>query len=482
MDATLSPYRDKKVLVMGLGVHGGGLGVARFMARQGAQVLVTDLRGADQMGESVAALTAETFAHPVLFTLGEHREEDFRWADLIVKNQAVPFSSQWVKLAREIGVPIEMEFSIFLRLHRGPVLAVTGTKGKSSTATWAWEMVRPWRPDALLAGNLRVSALEALPRIEPGTPVVLELSSYQLEGLEEPRISPNIAAVTNLSPDHMDRYRGSMEAYGAAKKHIFLYQKSGDWAVFNRDDPLVSGWAREAPAGVAWFGEGEPQGGTVGVFIYGDAFMWHPPGDEPLPLAPLAIVQVPGAHNLRNAACAAAMALLAGTPPEAVAEGLRSFRGVADRLELLRTVGGVRFYNDTTSTTPASTIAALGAMEGPLVLIAGGADKGLDFREVSRAAAGRALAVALLEGTATEKMAAQMREAGANVIGRFRSFDEAVHAAWQAAPEGGAVLLSPATASFGMFRNEFHRGEEFRRIVAALPDSDDEPPVENRPA
>ena len=468
-----SLYAGKRILVMGLGVHGGGLGVARFMARQGAYVRVTDLRDAEKMQDSVNALEGEDFPNPITYTLGEHREEDFRWADLVVKNQAVPFSSPWVRLARELGKPVEMEFSIFLRLYDGPVLAVTGTKGKSTTATWTWEMVRHWMPGAVLAGNLRVSALEALPRIAPGTPVVLELSSYQLEGLDEPRLAPHIGAVTNLSPDHMDRYKGSMEEYGAAKKLIFLHQRPGDWAVLNAHDPVVSAWALEAPAGVAWFGQGIIPGRVPGVFITGGGFYWLNTEGEQVFIAPVSDVHMPGEHNLTNGACAATIAILAGAPLSAVREGLRSFRGVADRLEYLATLNGVRFYNDTTATTPTSAIAALNAVEGPIVLIAGGADKGLDFAEMSRVTAERAHAVALLEGTATELMARQMYEAGANVLGRYDDFEVAVRAAWRAAPQGGAVLLSPGTASFGMFNNEFHRGELFRAIVASLS------PVEN---
>jgi UDP-N-acetylmuramoylalanine--D-glutamate ligase len=421
------------------------------------------------MTESVEALQGESFPHPVELTLGEHREDDFRWADIVVKNQAVPFSSPWVKLARDLGKPVEMEFSIFLRLYSGPVLAVTGTKGKSTTATWAWEMVRHWRPDALLAGNLRVSALEALPRIAPGTPVVLELSSYQLEGLEEPRISPHIGAVTNLYPDHMDRYHG-MQDYGDAKKHIILYQRPGDWAVLNADDPIISAWASDAPANLAWFGKGTPNPGVAGTFLREDSLYWHAPSGEVSLIAHASEVQVLGEHNLLNAACAATMSILAGAPLAPVRAGLRSFRGVADRLELLRVINGVRFFNDTTSTTPTSTIAALNAVEGPVVLIAGGADKKLDFAEVSRVAAEKTLAVALLEGSATEQMYRQMQEAGARVLGRYNSFQDAVLAAQTAAPPGGAVLLSPATASFGMFNNEFHRGEIYREIVGSLPE------------
>lgn len=454
----------RKVLVMGLGVHGGGLGVVRYMARNGADVRVTDLRTADKMQESIDALAAEDL--PISYTLGEHREEDFEWADVVVKNPAVPNHSPWLTLARRLGKPIEMEMSIFLRLCPGPVIAVTGTKGKSTTATWTWEMLRHWQPDALLAGNLRVSALEALPRITPQTPVVLELSSFQLEGLDEPAISPHIGAVTNLSPDHLDRYSG-MESYGEAKKLIFTHQQPGDWAVLNADHPTVSRWASDAPAGVAWFGlDSEPC--LPGVFLTNGALTWHNSNGSIEVIATPDTIGIPGRHNLINAACAATCAILAGAPLDAVRAGLASFRGVADRLEYLTTLRGVRFINDTTSTTPASTQAALHALDGPIVLIAGGADKGLDFAELAPVVASRAQSVVLLDGTATDLMERQFRDAGVNILGRYIDFEAGIKAAWESAPKGGAVLLSPATASFGMFRNEFDRGERFRAIVASL--------------
>lgn len=460
-------YTNKNILVMGLGVHGGGLGVARFMARCGANVRVTDLRTAEKMQASIDALAGEGL--PVEYTLGEHREEDFRWADVVVKNPAVPRESPWLALARELGKPVEMEISLFLKLCPAPVIAVTGTKGKSTTATWAWEMLRRWRDDAVLAGNLRVSALDALPRIKADTPVVLELSSWQLEGLEEPRISPHIGAVTNLSQDHMDRYK-SLEDYGAAKKLIFTNQRTerGDWAVLNSDDPIVSRWEADAPAGVAWFGISASCPRSPGAFVSDDELRWCT-GSSPHPvIATRGEISLPGRHNLYNAACAATMAILAGAPFKAVGVALREFQGVADRLEYLVELNGVRFYNDTTSTTPASTIAALQALEPPLVLIAGGAAKSLDFSELAPVVRERALAVALLEGTATDLMEQQFREAGANILGRYDDFEQAVREAWVAAPAGGTVLLSPATASFGMFINEFQRGERFRAIVAGL--------------
>ncbi|MBF6612079.1 MAG: UDP-N-acetylmuramoyl-L-alanine--D-glutamate ligase [Chloroflexi bacterium] len=465
--ASGSLYAGKNVLVMGLGVHGGGVGVARFMAAQGANVRVTDLRTADKMQSSIEALEREGLK--ISYTLGEHKEEDFVWADLVVKNPSVPNSSPWLELARSLKKEIEMEISIFLKLCPAPVIGITGTKGKSTTSTWTWEMLRHWRPDAVLAGNLRVSALHMLPRIAAETPVVLELSSFQLEGLADPAISPHIGAVTNLSPDHMDRYRG-MEEYGAAKKLIFLNQRieRDDWAVLNADDSTVAGWAADAPAWLAWFGTSAPGSHLPGVFVVDSMLAWYEPGAAPNVLLGADAIQLPGKHNLSNAACAAAIAILAGAPLAAVRAGLRSFQGVADRLEYLTTLRGVRFYNDTTSTTPASTRAALYALDGSIVLIAGGADKGLDFMELAPDVASRAQSVVLLEGTATELMEQQFRDAGATIVGRYDDFEEAVAAAWEAASAGGAVLLSPATASFGMFRNEFERGERFRVIVAAL--------------
>jgi UDP-N-acetylmuramoylalanine--D-glutamate ligase len=459
-------FRGRNVLVMGLGVHGGGLGVVRWMAAQGANVRVTDLRDRERLREPMMALEAEGV--PVQYSLGEHREEDFEWADVVVKNPAVPNTSPWLDLARRLGKPIEMEMSIFLRLCPGPVVGITGTKGKSTTATWTWEMLRHWRPDALLAGNLRVSALEALPAITRETPVVLELSSFQLEGLDEPRISPHIGAVTNLSPDHLDRYPGMYE-YGEAKKPVFRYQRPGDWAVLNAGHQEVSGWAEEAPAGVAWFGAGvEP--GAPGAFVESGDIIWYAPQGERVVVGPVSLIKVPGEHNLANAACAAACALLAGAPPEAVRAGLESFGGVRDRLEYLATFGSVRYYNDTTSTTPASTQVALRAVQGPIVLIAGGADKGLDFADLAPDVAGMAQVVVLLEGTATDLMERQFREAGVLIAGRYGDMRSAVEAAQRAAPKGGAVLLSPGTASFGMFLNEFDRGDKFRAVVASMQD------------
>jgi len=450
-------WRGKRVLVMGLGVHGGGLGVTRFLVGQGATVTVTDLQSAAQLRPSLEALAGL----PVRYVLGEHRAEDFHHADLIVRNPGVPADSPYLALAREHGVPIEMEMGLFFRLCPAPIIGITGTKGKTTTTLLVGAMLRQVEPGTVIAGNLRISALELLPQIGPTTPVVLELSSWQLEGLEAHRLNPHIAAVTNVSPDHLNRYR-DLDEYAAAKKLIFRFQSPGDFLVLNADDPIVQGFAAEAQGTVVWFSRQNP---VLGAYLAGDALLWHWDG-RTYTVASRDDVRLPGEHNLENALAAIAIAGVWGAPPEAMGEALRGFRGVEHRLELVAEINGVRYVNDTTSTAPAAALAALDALDGPIVLIAGGADKKLDFSELGAAVARRVKALLLLEGTATDKLAAAVSAVKDDLIaGRFLDLRAAVQAAQDVARPGDTVLLSPGCASFGMFANEFERGEQFKAIV-----------------
>ena len=312
---------------------------------------------------------------------------------------------------------------------------------------------------------------------------MLELSSWQLEGLGEAELSPRYACVTNLSPDHLDRY-GSMEQYAAAKKHIFLHQhvERGDVVVLNADDERVREWAAEAPARAAWFSTRKSYDELIGAFgceaawWHNDQLMWR---DDPI--CSQQDVHLQGEHNRANIAAAAALVKCyqSPVPDEAVARAVSSFRGVPDRLELVRELDGVRYVNDTTATTPTATLAALRALDAPIILIAGGADKQLDFSELAAwigaggktgAVCGTAVrAVVLLAGTATPRFTGALEAAGVHPAGVFDTLDAAVRRAHELARPGDIVLLSPACASFGMFVNEFDRGEKFRRIVAALP-------------
>lgn len=488
-------FKHKRALVMGLGIHGGGLGVARFLAAQGADVTVTDMRGPEALRSSLDALAGL----PIRFVLGEHRDEDFRSADLVVRNPAVPPSSRYLQIARAAGAAVEMEMTLFFRLCRGPILGVTGTKGKTTTTMLLGAMLRELRPDAVVAGNLRVSALEQLPRISPETPVALELSSFVLEGLGEAGLSPQYALVTNISADHLDRY-GTLEAYAAAKEQVFRHQRPGDVVALNLDDPLALGMAARAPGRAVWFGAESAarraqRTAPHPIVTYGPAgIMYHSDGRADVVCAPEDI-RLPGAHNRANVAAAAALALPFGVTPEQIRRAVRGFSGVEHRLELVRELDGVRYINDTAATAPEAAIAALHSFDAPMtpgaparsaiVLIAGGADKNLPFEALAQAIRARAKAVVLLAGTATAKLleALSMQSADSeshstdrftildsqlSIHGPYDDFARAIEAARGLAAPGDVVLLSPGCASFGMFRNEFHRGEEFRRIVGGL--------------
>lgn len=446
---------------MGLGTRSGGLGVARWLAEQGADVTVTDLRSADELRPSLEALRD----YPIRFVLGEHRREDFERAEIVVRNPAVPRESPWLALARAAGARIEMEMTLFFRACPAPIIGVTGTKGKTTTATLCATILRQWREDTVLAGNLGRSALEALATIRPDTPVVLELSSWQLEGLDEHGMSPHIAVLTTISPDHLDRYP-SFEAYIDAKRAIARHQRASDWFVVNRDDPVAWSCRTAGRGQVVPFGHDD--GTSDGAFWAGDRLLWRWRGVEH-ELLRRDELPLPGDHAVLNALAAAAAALLRGATLGHAARGLRSATPVPHRLELVATIDGVDYVNDTAATAPAAVLAAVRTFgHRPIVLIGGGAAKGVDLSELARVVAQTVRAVVLLDGTATPAYQAALTAAGARVCGPFRSMEDAVRCAAELAEPGGVVLLSPGCASFGLFRDEFHRGEAFRLAVRQL--------------
>jgi UDP-N-acetylmuramoylalanine--D-glutamate ligase len=484
---------------MGLGVNGGGLGVARWLLRQGAAVTVTDTASPEALAAPAAALDAAAaeLGATVRYTLGEHRAEDFTGSEIVVANPAVRPSSPWLQLAHEAGVPVETEMTLFFRACPGPILGVTGTKGKTTTALMLAAMLRERHPDTVAAGNLRVSALEALDGITPTTPVVLELSSFQLERLGAAGLSPRFSLITNLSADHLN-WHGTMEAYAAAKRQIYWHQPAEGAVALNGTDDLSAEYlnlwdeaGRRRGGRTIWVGAGKhwsrersryphPVLRAVGTTLEhrGTRALWMDLDGafgerSPLSGEPLFVyedLRLPGMHNFYNAMMAAALARAFGVDAEAIRAALRAFEGVEHRLERVRELDGVAYVNDTTATNPAAAIVALDAVAGPIVLLAGGADKELSFAALGPAIARRVKALVLLEGSATPRLAeaARVDNAPFPVEGPYTDFAAAVRAARALAEPGDTVLLSPGCASFGMFHNEFHRGEEFRRIVGEL--------------
>ena len=425
----------RRVVVMGLGLHGGGLGVAQFLRRHGASLVVTDLREESQLAPSLERLGT----HGVRYVLGRHDLQDFRDAEIVVRNPAVPLDAPALTVAREAGARIEMELTMFLRWCAATrIVGVTGTRGKTTTAAALHAMVRAGGHPTRLAGNMGVSALTQLDEIQPDEVVVLEMSSWQTEGLAGTGVRTSGAIVTNLLPDHLNRY-DSMEAYADAKAELLRAQQAGDWAVL----PAGPGWGD-------WFAS-RARGRVVRVPA--DA---RPPGWSDAVLR--------GAHNRSNLAAAALAAQQLGVSEAAVRQAVASFAGVAQRQEFLGTIDDVRVFNDTTATIPDATLAALDTIPGPWVLIAGGSDKRLDFSALARRLASDAAVrgLVLLPGAGTDRLSAQL---GSLAPVAVDSMEAAVAAALDMAQPGDALLLSPACASFGLFAHEFDRGAQF--IAAA---------------
>src|SRR6266852_2517319 len=326
--------RRKRVLIMGLGLQGSGMAAARYASQQGALVRVTDLKSLEILAPSVRALGGM----PIEFVLGEHRHEDFLWAEMVIRNPGIPLTSPYLRLASEHGASIEMEIALFFLACPGRIIGITGTRGKTTTSTLIYTILRESGVPTVLGGNVAgVETLSLLPQITPQTLVVLELSSWQLEGLAPHAISPSVAVMTNVYPDHLNTYNG-MEDYAEAKANIFRYQHAGDIAVFNYDNPWTRRFGEEAP-GQVWFTSIERDGSfkrgttTLSPFIFNET-----------PLV--------GKHNLANVLLATTTARLLGVPDEIIDRAVRSFHSVAHRLEEVAVVNGVRYIKDSASTTP----------------------------------------------------------------------------------------------------------------------------------
>lgn len=437
MDAS-AYFRGKKITLMGLGLLGRGVGDARYLAECGAELIVTDLKKREDLLESVGQL--ESFPN-IHFVLGEHRLEDFNNRDLILKAAGVPLDSLYIAEARKNEIPIRMSADLFAELSKIPVVGVTGTRGKSTVTHMVHTILKAAGKKVLLGGNVRgVSTLSLLPEVTPEHVAVLELDSWQCQGWGEVRMSPHTAVFTTFYPDHLNYYKENPEAYIADKANIFLYQSP--------EDTLVLG-KQCAPLIIEKYGE-NIEAKTLVV-------------DE-LKLPDTWTLQIPGSHNRYDAALALAVARTLAVPDEVSRVALHSFTGVPGRLEFIREKNGVKIYNDTTATTPEATIAALVALPANhTILIMGGADKELDMSALLPLLQESTKRTILLPGTGTERIRGDIPDAPV-----YDTLNAALEDALVHAEPGDAVLLSPAFASFGMFKNEYDRGDQFTALVQAL--------------
>ena len=457
-------FAGKRVTIMGLGFFGGALGLARYLVAQGAQVTVTDVKSEADLRDSVAALSGL----PVRFVLGRHEWADFTDVDMVFASPAVREDSPYLIAARAHRVPVDTEMNLFMRLCRGTVIGITGSNGKTTTTSLIGAMLRAANPRTRVGGNIGRSLLPEVAAIEPGDPVVLELSSFQLEALDQVGRSPHIALLLNLSANHLDRH-GSMDAYVAAKKQIFAAQGPEDVAILNADDLRV----RTAAADL----RGQPRFFSLehavedGAYLEGERIVVARAGAvgevchvEEIPLL--------GRHNVANVLAAVAAADAWGVPAMTMRAAIRAFPGVEHRLERVRILRGVSFYNDSIATSPTGTLAALAAIQQPIWLIAGGYDKGIPFQALGEAIVQRVKGVFLIGNTAPQIAQAieTAQRPGTNLptIALCRRLRDAVQAAYDAASPGDVVLLSPACASYDQFRNFVERGRLFKQLVSEL--------------
>ncbi|MBN1523408.1 MAG: UDP-N-acetylmuramoyl-L-alanine--D-glutamate ligase [Spirochaetales bacterium] len=446
---------------MGLGLHGGGLASALFFAARNACVTVTDLQNEDVLKPTLDKLKD----YPVRFVLGRHEESDFQNADLIIKNPGVPANSPFLAIARDSDVLIETDISIFLALSNNPVMAVTGSKGKSTTASALYFSLSSMYPETKLGGNITVSPLTFLESLSPEAWVVLELSSWQLADLDTKNcLKPRVSIITNIYPDHLNRYR-NMNEYVRDKKIIYALQDSEDFSIFNKDNPYTPAFQKESCAHQLLFSAQRLAAHEDGAWIQNREGIIRFRGNTYTILPETTTIA--GAHNRMNLLAAGTALFCSEIDPVNISSTLAEFPGIEHRYEKVREINGISYINDSAATIPHAVVEAVKTTAGPTVLITGGTDKNIDFTPYEKIAF-RPQAIVLLAGTATEKIEALLCKHKISYFGPFDNLESAVNKASSCLHDDGTVLFSPGCASFGMFLNEFDRGRQFKKIVSSM--------------
>jgi UDP-N-acetylmuramoylalanine--D-glutamate ligase len=436
-------FAGKNVLVMGLGRFGGGVDVAKFTANTGAKVTITDLAPVEKLSDSLKQL--EEFPN-IEYHLGSHDRKDFEQADIIVANPAVVPDSEFLQIARKHNKLITSQINIFFELCPALTIGITGANGKSTTAALTAHLLRSASDEHVwLSGNIgNEPLLTRIDQIGPDDLIVLELSSFQIEQLAQIQKGPKVALLTNLTPNHLDRY-GTFANYCTAKEDIFKFQ------TLDENCPAVSIFNAEDKIGAEWFEKYKRDAGRICIKFSADDVSEKIREQFGLP----------GRANLSNLAAAIAVARHFGADDEQIKTYLPEFRPLPHRLELAAEINGVKWYNDSKATTPQSAIASLEAFEQPVIIIAGGYDKNIPFDEFGEKITQKAKA-AILIGKTASKIASSIRNTQVETVA---SLSEAVNLAKQLATGSDVVLLSPACASYDMFDNFEHRGREFCRLV-----------------
>ncbi|MBL7057886.1 UDP-N-acetylmuramoyl-L-alanine--D-glutamate ligase [Patescibacteria group bacterium] len=432
-------FENKKITLLGLGVLGRGVGDAKFLAKAGAKLTITDLKTSTELKTSLEKL--KKFSN-ISYTLGKHKPSDFNNKDLIIKCAGVPLDSIYIKEARINKIPIKMSTAIFAKQTAAKLIGITGTRGKSTVTHLIYHILKTAGIKAHLGGNVKgVSTLSLLNKVKKNEYVILELDSWQLQGFGEDKISPQISVFTNFMPDHLNYYKGDMQRYLMDKINIFKYQQPNDTLITNK--------------------------ATLKIIKKEYKFKINSKileVENVLSRTNLWKKNLLGSHNLMNIAMAVQVGEEIGISENMIKKAISTFAGVPGRLELVKNINGIRYYNDTTSTIPEATMAAINALENKrIILIAGGNDKNLEYKKLANIISTKVNKLILLPGSATKKITDSLPKKYKYIV--TESMEGAVKEASLSAKKGDIVLLSPGAASFGLFINEFDRGYRFCKYI-----------------
>ncbi len=457
----INNFKDKKVLVMGLGLQGGALSVVKWLLKNKAIITITDIKNRQQLKVTLDKIKKLPRSKTIKYTLNKHDLADFEDQDLIVQNPGVPKESKYLAKARRLGIPIVNEAVMFFGLYKGKVIGVTGTRGKSTTTTLIHKILKIKIKHNQLAGNIAVNPmLKALDTLKPTSWPVIELSSWHLENLAEYNRSPHIAVITNVMMDHLNRYKNFNE-YKQAKIFNIQHQKSSDYAVLNADNKYTKNFGKYTKAKTYYFSLTKK---VKGCYLQNNFIYFNNK-----PVMSTNKIKLLGQHNLANILAAVTVAKIIGISNTNIAKAINNFRGVDYRLQYIKKYKHAKIYNDSTSTTPDAGRAALLAVPAKTILITGGVDKGLDYSSMTKAIKQKASLVIILSGSVSKKLLPELNKIKfnkKNIISNISSLNKA----WQLAKKNlsdkdKSILFSPAGASFNMFDNEFDRARQFDKLV-----------------
>jgi UDP-N-acetylmuramoylalanine--D-glutamate ligase len=445
--------KDKRVLVVGLGKS--GVASALFLKKRGARVTVSDSKPEAELRDEILLL----LDHGITVETGGHGDRTFRGQDLIVVSPGVPFDAPQLEQARALGEQVIGEVELAAQFLPGPIVAITGANGKTTTTTLTGEIIAAGKFPALVGGNIGTPAITFADQARPDTWTVLEVSSFQLETIVS--FKPRIAVILNITPDHLDRHK-TFENYVNAKARIFENQHPEDFVILNADDPTTAELASRTRAQLFWFSR--KQEVEEGAFVRGGNIFFRGAKSE-REIMPVSEIPLKGAHNLENVLAGVSIGALVGCQPAQIREAVKNFKAVEHRLEFVAQVAGVDYYNDSKATNVDATIKALESFPANIHLILGGKDKGSDYSVLNDLLRERVKRVYTI-GAAAAKIESQI--AGAEIV-PSQTLENAVRRASESAGPGDIVLLAPACASFDQFENYEHRGRVFKEAVRSLP-------------